>query len=562
MDKRVIAGVVGALLIGVILFIALGGDYSPKPIKGNSACEEEPPATHNRPNKPDVPKPEVKVGPDPVIETKPVEEFQPPKDTYRIICKGIVVSEDSGPVKNAHVSFSGTGGYRDLQGSALTDDFGQYTLLAWQRYPRSTMKGGSVRIVATTSDGVNGISNSVEPGENKMLDFEEIMLATERVLEGRVSDAQGNVMANVTVRLQGTDMIEVVNVDLRKPSVQRTRTQRFAVTDQGGMFQIYGLPASRYKVTVLGTFAGDFKTGSTVDLCETQSHWLDISLSKFKGVRGIVRDSAGNSLPGVIANLIRPDSGLLGNGFRDAIKDNPDGPRSLKAAAKPRMTTDESGRYFFGGLSNCKYKVEFVSGSEKTVLSDLEVSPNTPIVNRDATLDASGRFTARVVDAETNQPIETFHARMLSTRREITFGISPFQRANPRNKFGYHAGGNFALSNPHPDNSAVQVTSRGYAVMMAKAESGSTIKLVPLCTLDIDLTTGDKKKLALEPLLLIFDNHVVLQATSDEFGRVRIPDVVPGKYAIRVYLADNKELRGELEVPVAKSATLTLTVEE
>lgn len=562
MDKRVIAGVVGALLIGVILFIALGGDDSPKLIKGNSACDEEPPAKRDRPIEPDAPEPRVDVGPDPVIENKPVEEFQAPKGTYRIICKGKVVSDSSGPVKNAHVSFSGTGGYRDLQGSAFTDDFGQYTLLAWQRYPRSTMKGGSVRIVATTSDGVNGISNSIEPGETRMLDFEEITLAAERVLEGRVSDAQGNVMSNVTVRLQGTDMIEVVNVNLRKPSVQRTRTQRFAVTDQGGMFRIYGLPASRYKVTVLSTYAGEAKAGSTVDLRETQSHWLDISLSKFKGVRGVVRDSAGNPLPGVIANLIRPDSNLLGNGFRDAIKDNSEGPRSLNAAAKPRMTTDESGRYFFGGLGDGKYKVEFISGSEKSVLSDLEVSPKTPIVSSDATLSVSGRFAARVVDAETNQPIEKFHARMLSTRREIKFGISPFQRANPRNKFGYHAGGNFALSNPHPDNSAVQVTSRGYAVMMAKAESGSTIKLVPLCTLDIDLTTGDKKKLALEPLLLVFENHVVLQATSDEFGRVRIPDVVPGKYSVRVYLADNKELRGELDVPVAKSATLTLNVEE
>ncbi|MHC4839556.1 MAG: carboxypeptidase-like regulatory domain-containing protein, partial [Planctomycetota bacterium] len=532
-------------------------DPSPKPRAANT--EEEPPATRDRPVKPDEPDKPIENGPNPAIDTRPPSEFETPTETFRVVCRGRVVSDVSGPVANARVDFSGTGVYRALQGSAFTDDYGQYTLLAWQQSPRGTLEGGNARIIVSTSERVNGLSNIVEASNDSELVFEDIVLPAGRVLEGRVTDANGTPVHNVSVQVRGTEFLEVVKINVRKPEIQRQQIQRTATTDHGGMFRVEGLPASQYRVSVAEVWSGQTKVGHGVDLRETPSQWLDVELQPFSGVRGVVVDSNGDYLPGVSVKLIAPkpeDGTSEASDFRNDI-DSGDGPRSLRQVTRRRTTTDELGRFYFGGLVTRRYGIEVRSGDEKASLKALK--PSDQIHN--LTLNVKSRLSGSVVDSETGAPVETFDVRLLSTRFTRENGTSPFIQVNPDNSFGYYPGGNFFVASSSQDMQ-FQVSSPGYAVVIAKADNSEVIKLVPLCTVSFDLKSEGGKKLALEPLVLLFENRVVLQMSSDAFGRVRIPDVVPATYSVRVFLASGQELRGELEVPEAASAALTLNVKE
>ncbi|MDC1141754.1 carboxypeptidase regulatory-like domain-containing protein [Planctomycetota bacterium] len=562
MDKKVIIIIVAvALLVGVGGLLMLD-DSSPKPIKGNNA--DEPPATRTRPgsNKPAPPR---NSSPDPVIDSKPAEEFKTPTETFRVICRGRVVSNSTNDISNARVEFTGNGLYGELTGSAYTDDYGQYTLLAWQRTPKGTLQSGSAQIVVTTEGGVHGISKAVEAIGDTELTFEDIELPASRVLEGRVVDASGIPVHNVMVRIRGTEPIETVNTDLRKPQLQRRHIQKTAITDPGGVFRVDGLPPSQYSIGVESGWAGRTATEENIDLQETPSHWAELVLQPFFGVRGTVVDGSGNPLPDISVRIIHPKnaSGEEPNKaeFR-RIERKPDdtisrGPRPLRAVAQNAATTDAYGRFHFDKLADGRYGVKISGVGENAELTNLEPSDT----NHQITLNVLGRISAHVIDAESGRPIEAFDVRLLPAGTNTSTDLDPFRRVNPRNIFGYHAGGRFGILTSPDEKTRLQVTAAGYAVSVSEAENDAIIKLIPLCQITFKLTHGNKR-LALEPLVLLFDNRVVVQASSDKFGEVRIPNVIPSNYSVRVFLVDGKELSGELSVPQTASATLTLNVKE
>jgi hypothetical protein len=89
--------------------------------------------------------------------------------------------------------------------------------------------------------------------------------------------------------------------------------------------------------------------------------------------------------------------------------------------------------------------------------------------------------------------------------------------------------------------------------------AGLEARLVPLCEL-ILTPMHDSSRLDLEPVLLLFDQRLAYQASTDEAGITRIPDVAPGHYQLRIVLANGTILGAEIDVPAKRRAELTASL--
>jgi len=172
------------------------------------------------------------------------------------------------------------------------------------------------------------------------------------------------------------------------------------------------------------------------------------------------------------------------------------------------------------------------------------------------TLNLENSLGGNVKDAETGRPVERYDVRVVPTTEKA----SPFDRVRADSVFPWHEAGGFRLVNVPAGSLSLRFSAPGYAPLvlpMAALGSGERranieVSLLPLCELRLALKQGERR-LPREPVMLLFEGRVAYEASSDEFGEARLPDVAPGSYEIRVQRADGSEWRAALNVP-AKTA--------
>jgi hypothetical protein len=134
-------------------------------------------------------------------------------------------------------------------------------------------------------------------------------------------------------------------------------------------------------------------------------------------------------------------------------------------------------------------------------------------------------------------------------------------------RFPFHAGGVYSFPNPPKGSVSVRVCAPGYApavVAIPDVQEGDQrrdidVPLQPLCRLSARLVRDDRP-LDLQPCALLFEDRLAYDSSSDELGRVTIPDVTPAVYHVKIVLADGSELEGKIEVPAKREATLDIRV--
>jgi hypothetical protein len=172
---------------------------------------------------------------------------------------GIVVADNQNgtPIRRAMVSVRG--GDRDGLVSVVTDDAGRFTV--------GNLSAGRYTIVATKPAYLDASYGAARPGRagtpvtlgvGQRLD---VLIAMSRgaALEGTIRDERGEPMADVpVVAIDGRELAALSNT--------AGRDDRFrVVTDDRGLYRIFGLPPGEYVVGATLTAAGDGEIGRRRD---------------------------------------------------------------------------------------------------------------------------------------------------------------------------------------------------------------------------------------------------------------------------------------------------------
>ena len=98
------------------------------------------------------------------------------------------------------------------------------------------------------------------------------------------------------------------------------------------------------------------------------------------------------------------------------------------------------------------------------------------------------------------------------------------------------------------------------ALRESEQRTGLVAELKPLC--DVTITpTHDGRRYDLEPVMLMYDNRIAYQASTDATGRVRIPAVAPGSYELRLMLQNGTVMKAQVEVPAKRAALLEVELQ-
>ena len=100
---------------------------------------------------------------------------------------------------------------------------------------------------------------------------------------------------------------------------------------------------------------------------------------------------------------------------------------------------------------------------------------------------------------------------------------------------------------------------RVQAVVFVAVSTLCLLALKPLCDLVQTLKQGEKL-LPREPVLLLDDGRSVAEGSTDDFGEVRLPGVVPAEYVIKVQRADGSVLAVRHSVPAQGEQRATLAL--
>lgn len=160
------------------------------------------------------------------------------------LLRGVVVTDttDQQPVRRATVHLSGNGTVPRLVG---TDDLGRFAFagLPAGRYTVSAMKVGFVRAFHGSTEPGVGPGVPVAVSDEATVDV-AIRLLPGAVITGVVSDARGVAAAGVSVAATDT-----------RPRAGTTPIPARAVTDDRGVYRIYGLAPGDYLVSALPQLA-------------------------------------------------------------------------------------------------------------------------------------------------------------------------------------------------------------------------------------------------------------------------------------------------------------------
>ena len=209
-------------------------------------------------------------------------------------------------------------------------------------------------------------------------------------------------------------------------------------------------------------------------------------------------------------------------------------------------------------MPDADYSLISKIGDQEAHLDDVKTNQPDYELQIQITTSVSGI----VRDAETGKPLEVYDFRAMIGGNPV---VTPFDRVSDTGKFEYHPGGIYVAANPTLRDTIIRISTPGYApafVAAGELREGDArrdldVSLKPLCQLSFDIV-HEGKKLDLEPVAMLFDNRLAYETSSDELGRVRVPDVAPASYVVKVVLADGTQLEGILDVPARRSASLEL----
>ncbi|MBZ0137588.1 MAG: carboxypeptidase-like regulatory domain-containing protein [Planctomycetes bacterium] len=511
-----------------------------------------------------------KLTPDPVVSERPPEPFKPAPNSRRFVVSGRVVSPGGAGIANARVQFFGEQKLRDWRGAGYTDAGGYYRMLAWAPDLRGTMASDSYgRVAASTPDGALGVGESTLVPDGPEVAMPDVVLAEGRVIEGQVLTEDGLPVPGAEVTARSSGRVEVATLRGRTPSVTTRPYVTTVIADSDGRYRLRHMPGGEYGLTVSGGYAGEELAQTRVDLRQETSGWQDLRVRLTNQVRGTVVDQAGQPVAGAVVQLrlkaADDEDAAAEDGAkttadviprRDGVRRFDDAAR-LQPLGRTACVTDAAGRFGFNNRPEGDYELVTRLGESEVLLDGVMIN------QADYRLEVNvNTLVAGIVrDAQTGLPVESFDARLLPGDGET--GVSPFERVNEDGRFALHPGGAYLFANPPVRPMRVRISAPGYAPGVVnignlgdgEARRNVDVELAPLCDLTLRLSL-EGRGLDLEPVALLFDDRLAYDGSTDEVGMMRLPEVAPQTYRVRLIRADGTKLEGELTVPARRDASL------
>ena len=567
---------VAALLLAIGAGVAiwfLMSDDSPRstPHEGNQPADGDTPADNGplRLNPADFEVANVK--PDPITSERPPATFVASPTATRIVISGRVTTEGGIGIADARVTFHGEQQIREVRGVGYTDAGGNYTLLAWSASkPDLKQPARMGRVACETADQQIAVGEPVTVEDNISVTMPDLLVKDGATLEGQVLTSDGVPAAGVQVTVRSGGPVEVATLRGRAPSLSRRQLVKSVLADEMGRYRFSQLPPAHYALQIDSGYYGFSARAGQADLRVSLREWVDLQVTAESTVRGILRDQHGAPVPGAVVQLqigrVRgtptDPSNADTSKYLSIDEDRRDNgaPRRLDnvAPSRPygsyRSVTDAGGRFGFAPIPDGEFLLAAKIGEAEVRVEGAKVGQSDYELQIDIPLSVSGT----VRDAETGRVVEVYDVRV---QRGGAMEVTPFDRVSTERTFANHPGGLFSTPGITGDDAVVRFSSPGYAPAFFKVETlrggDAQVSLKPLCELRFDLVR-DGAKLDLEPVALLFDNRLAYEGSSNELGRVRIPDVSPATYKVKVVLADGTQLEGELVVPAQSQATLEL----
>lgn len=574
MNQKILVPVVAIVLavgLGIGLWLVLRGD-TPKPVaEGNAPVDPDGPPVRRDPAKPNPREFDPALASqDPVVVQRP-EPFREPQKMFRLEVSGRVVDEAGLAVPDAQVRFLGEASLNDINGSGFSDAGGRYTLVAWSQRGATPPMGNRIgRVLVQDNQGRSGLTASVSLADTEQVQMPDAVLAAACEIRGRVQDANGTPATGVIVNIRGLAPHEGIPEGLRNPRVQQVYTTRGATTDGRGEFRVGGLRPGKYQVEVSSSYFGRQEAPQDVEVIGAGAAWLDVQVKANNWLRGVVRDSDGQPIAGVVVKAVAtstppPPRPEPGNNSGISLSDNTRSSRlggddarmssRLRGVMGNSVLTDDQGRFGFFNLHEGTWTINTGAGEALATLEEQKINgPDVALMLRADTV-----LSGVVRDAETGRPIENFDLRLLRGKDER---ITPFEAVSRDRAFAWRPGGEWRLINP-PEGNLIRVSAPGYApaamnpgeVKTGDRRANLEVRLVPICALTLNLR-HEGRALELEPAMLLFERNLALESTCDLAGRLRLPAVTPARYELRVILRDGTRLAATIDVPAKSVAAL------
>ncbi len=572
-----VVAIVLALGAGIAIFFAMNRGNAPAPIADSNVPPSNKTPEPPRP-KPDRTPPPAPPTPDPVVNERPGEPLKLAAKLPRLLVTGRVTDEAGNGIADAQVTFHSEGKLRSLKGNAWTDALGNYSLLAWTAQDGGSVASESqVRVAALAASGGQGVSTQITVRDEEAITAPDIVILDAAAIEGRVITEAGIAAPGARVIARSGGAHTWVDTSTRTPSVVTRQVVRATFADENGNFRFAGLPRATYRFTVDAGYHGMNTANETLEVQGGGNAWLELKVKAENWIRGVVRNNAGQPVPGITVSLVRtgtpqPGDAPPGGTNRLELEEvrsslQPRGSRMSRDEADLRRvmggrtsTTDAQGRFAFFQQWSVEHALEVRHGATPVRLEGAKVNGDDYVL----VVDTPTMVGGTVRDAESGRTVSMFDARVLPGGGESA-DADPFARVNVDGEFPLHELGNFTLGVSHTAPFRVRISAPGYApativVNDAAVASDLQIRLKPLCDLKVIVTT-EGRRLDLEPVMLLADERLAFESASNEFGVARLPGVVPGTYRVQVVLGDGTRLVGELEAPVKASAEVTVSLQ-
>lgn len=512
------------------------------------------------------------VTPDPVTVER-AQPYKPPQTMFRLEVSGRVLDAGNLPVADARVRFLGEGALADIQGSGYADESGRYLIVAWN--PRGNTPGPGARtgrIVAFGTDQRQGITPSTELGDQPTATMPDVVLDAVSEIRGRIQDESAMPATGVVVHVRSLSTHETIPEGLRVPRVQRTFLSSAVTTDGRGEFRIRGLRPGRYHLDVERSYFGLSQGPLEVEVMQSGAVWVEPVLKSAQFIRGKLLDSDGQPVAGAVVRARStgeappPQPGenqplKLENAGEDAFRNAGDRNRreasNLRGGPGNMAVTDDQGRFGFFSLVDTTWQISTLVGDSKATLEDVRINQADVVL----TVQAESTVSGVVRDAETGLALESFDLRIVQGGDDR---VSPFERVAEDRPLPYRPGGLWRVVNPKSADT-IRVSAAGYMTALMRIpelaagerRGNLEVRLLPQCRLSLTLV-HQGRRIDVEPVLVLFENSLAYEASSDQTGRVRLPAVAPTTYTVRVSLRDGTRLSSVFQVPAKSSAALEL----
>jgi protocatechuate 3,4-dioxygenase beta subunit len=564
----VVAGVaLAAIAAGLLLFVLLGGEPQPAPPPADEPLSETPARVQPTRTTPTRTQPAY-AEPDPVQVDRPAEPQPVDPEHPRLLVEGQVIDGNGIGIADVLVMFSGQHALTGITGSGYTDSVGRYRMVAWS--PSSARRSLSPDrrgiVSARAPDGGLAVSESVEIPQEESVSMPVLTIAAGGEIEGRVVNELGAPAPGARVSVQSSLPLTMPDLSGRDPRMVSRPLLRMVHADERGQFRFARLPAGTYRVTGDPGYWGMNTSAAIVSLEQNSRAWAAVELRAENFVRGAVVDSLGEPVAGVPVRLYAPEDEASGDVAlrRAPIRPQPGSGEVRRFDEEPagmaQQVTDAHGRFGFFGLRDIEYVLAARLGEVEARQEGVRI--NQPDFRLMISMPGAATVSGVVRDAETGRAVEAFEARVFASARALE-GLDPFARVAENRVFAWRPGGQFRVTDVPAGDFGIRITAHGYVpAMLAVTEmqqseqrSGLTVELNPLCEVTITPLLDDRR-LDLEPVMLLFDDRLAYQASTDSAGQVRIPAVAPGRYQLKLILRNGTILTAPLEVPAMRNARI------